>query len=100
MDAELVRARGEVHRVLGRVGARARDDGRAISDLVDRRLVQREALVVGERRRLARRPRHDEAVGAVRDEVCGERCETLWMSTDPSGLNGVQIAVRISPSTS
>ena len=48
VDAELVRARRQVHRVLGRVRARAGDDGGAIADLVDRRLVQPEA---------ARRPR-------------------------------------------
>ena len=77
MDAELVRARGEVDGVLGRVRARAGDDGRAIADLVDGGLVQLETLVVRERRRLARRPGDDEPVGAVRDEVRGERAECL-----------------------
>ena len=75
MHAELVRACGEVHGVLGRVRAGAGDDGRPVADLVERGLVEREALVVGERRRLAGRPGHDEPVGAVLDEVRRERAE-------------------------
>ena len=59
------------------VGARARDDGRAVADLVDRGGVELEPLVVGEGRALARRPGDDEAVGAVVDEVARERAETV-----------------------
>ena len=77
MHAELVRPRSQVHRVVGRVRSRPGHDGRAVADLVDSRLVQREALVVGERRRLSCRACDDEPVGAVRDEVRGERAERL-----------------------
>ena len=66
VDAELVRPLGQVDRVRGRVRAGAGDDGRAVADLVDGGLVQLEALVVRERRRLARRPGDDEPVRAVR----------------------------------
>ena len=75
VDAELVRAGREVYGVVGRVRARTGHDRRAVADLVERSLVQPEALVVRERRRLARRPRHDEAVRAVRDEMRRERPE-------------------------
>ena len=77
MDAELVRAFREVDRMVGRVRARAGDDRRPVADLVERRLVEREALVVGERRRLTRRPRDDEAVRAVVDQVRGQRAERV-----------------------
>ena len=53
------------------------DHRRAVADLVDRCVVQGEALVVGERRRLARRPGDDEAVRAVLHEVRGQRAERL-----------------------
>ena len=66
VDAELVGARREMHRVRRRVRAGARDDRRPVADLVERRLVQPEPLVVGERRRLAGRSGDDEPVGAVR----------------------------------
>ena len=46
VDAELVRALGEVDRVRGVVRARAGDDGRAAAELVDRRLEQGQLLVV------------------------------------------------------
>ena len=59
------------------VRARAGDDGRAVADLVERRAVELEALVVGERRALPRRAGDDEAVGAVVDEVARERAEAL-----------------------
>ena len=53
------------------------DDGRAVADLVERRRVELEALVVGERRALARRAGDDEAVRAVVDEVARERAEAV-----------------------
>ena len=81
IHSELVRALREVHRVRGRVRAGAGDDGRAISDLVERRLVESHALVVAERRRLTRRPRHHEAVRAVVDEVSREGPERLQVNT-------------------
>ena len=59
------------------VRARARDDGRAVADLVERRGVELEALVVGERRALPGRAGDDEAVGAVVDEVARERAEAV-----------------------
>ena len=57
----------------GVVRARAGDDVRVAADLVEHRLEQRELLVVGQRRRLAGRAGEHEAVGAVVDEVAGER---------------------------
>ena len=61
----------------GRVGAGAGDDRGAVADLVERGGVELEALVVGERRRLAGRARDDEPVRAVVDEVARERPEAL-----------------------
>ncbi len=66
-----------MHRVRGRVCARAGDDGSAIAHLVHGDLVQLEPLVVGERRRLAGRPGNDEAVRPVLDQVARERAESL-----------------------
>ena len=47
------------------------------ADLVHRDLVEREPLLVGQRRRLARRPRDDDAVGAVLDEMAAEGAEAV-----------------------
>jgi hypothetical protein len=77
VDSELVGRLRQVDGVLGRVRAGARDDGRAVADGVDRRLPELEALAVGERRRLAGRPRDGEAVRAVLDEIRAERPEAL-----------------------
>src|SRR4029077_10704406 len=60
-----------------RVGAGAGDHGRAIADGVDRRGVQLEALVVGQGRRLARRARDHQPVGAVVDEVARQLAEPV-----------------------
>ena len=46
MDADLVRALGEMNRVPRVVRARAGDDGVGVADLVERHLVEREALGV------------------------------------------------------
>ena len=75
VDAERVRALGQVDRVARVVRARAGDDRGAAADLVHGRSYRGEALVVGERRRLAGRAGDDEPVGAVLDEVAGERAE-------------------------
>ena len=77
VGAEFVRALGQVDGVGGRVGARARDDGRAVADLVQRRRVEREPLVVRECRPLPRRTRDDEPVGAVVDEMSGKPAERV-----------------------
>ena len=77
VDAELVRTRRQVHRVRRRVRPGAGDHRRTVADLVDGCLVESEALVVGERRRLTRRPRDDEAVRSVVHEVRGQRAERL-----------------------
>jgi hypothetical protein len=60
-----------------RVRAGAGDHGRPASDLVDRGLPQGELLLVGERRRLARRRGDDEPVRAGVDHVASERAEPV-----------------------
>ena len=75
VDTELVRALRQVDRVGGRVGPRARDDGTASRGDLEGGLVEREALVVGERRRLPGRPGHDEPVGARVQQEPAERTE-------------------------
>ena len=97
VNAELVGARGQVDGVLRRVGPRSGDHRRPIADLVDRGLVQLEPLVVGERRRLARRPVRRRRQ-TVRDQVRRESSEALDIDR-PVPLKGVTIAVRTSPST-
>ena len=77
VDAELVRPLGQVDRVARVVGAGAGDDGRAVADLLQRRGVELEALLVGERRALAGRAGDDEPVRAVVDEVARERAEAV-----------------------
>jgi hypothetical protein len=75
VDAERVRLRGQVRRVRRVVGPGAGDHGRTLADLVERRLEQRQALRVRERRRLARRAGHDETVRSLVDEMARERAE-------------------------
>ena len=75
--AELVGPRGQVDGVRGRVGAGAGDHRGSVTHLVHGRRVEREALVVGQRRRLAGRAGDDEAVGAVRDQVARECAEAV-----------------------
>ena len=53
------------------------DDGRLAADRLERGLVEQQSLVVGERRRLARRARHDDAVRAVLDEVAAQGPERI-----------------------
>ena len=53
------------------------DDARAVADGLDRRGEEAEALVVGQGRRLAGRPRDDDAVGAGVDEVRAQALERL-----------------------
>jgi hypothetical protein len=77
VGAGLVRARREVDGVHGRIGAGTGDDRRAVADGVDRCRDQLDPLVVGERRRLARRAGDDEPVGAVLDEVRRQGTEAL-----------------------
>jgi len=77
VHADLVGARRQVDGVLGRVGPGARDHRRAVADLLDGRLVQLEALLVGEGRGLARRARDHEPVGAVLHEVRCQGAEPL-----------------------
>ena len=67
------------------------------AELVDRNLVEREPLVVGQRRRLTRRPCHDDAVGPVLDEMAAEGAEPVEVD-GTVGPNGVTTAVRTSPS--
>jgi hypothetical protein len=69
VDSELVCTRRQVKRMRGRVRARARNHGCTVTHLLHCSLVQREALLVGERRRLPGRPGDYEAVGAVVDEM-------------------------------
>ena len=71
----------------GRVRPRPGDHGRPVADLVDRRRVEVEPLLVGERRRLARGAGHDEAVGAVGDEVSREPAEAVQVE-GPVGPEG------------
>ena len=66
-----------MHRVARVVRPGAGEDRRAAAELVDRGLVEVEALPVGERRRLARRAGDDETVRAVLDEVARERAEGI-----------------------
>ena len=73
----LVCPRREVHRV-GRVVRAGSGDHRVrAADLVHRDLVEREPLLVGERRRLTRGSGHDDAVGAVLDQMAAERTEAV-----------------------
>jgi len=69
VDADLVCARGQVDRMLRRVGARAGDDGGPVTDLVHRGFVELETLVVRERRRLPSGARDDETVRSRLDEM-------------------------------
>ena len=61
----------------GRVRAGAGDDRRAVADGVDDGGVELELLLVGERRRLARRPGDDQPVRAVVDEELGQLAELV-----------------------
>jgi hypothetical protein len=54
-----------------------RTGGDPVRMLADVSVERLQALVVGERGRLARGPGHDEPVGAVLDEVCGQRAKRL-----------------------
>ena len=62
IDTDRVGTLGEMHGMRGVVGARSCDDGELPADLVDGNLVEREALVIGECRRLAGRPCDDDTV--------------------------------------
>jgi hypothetical protein len=61
----------------GRVRSGTGHHRRAVSDRVDRHAEQLDALAVGERWRLARRPAHDDTVRAVLDEERAELAVTL-----------------------
>ncbi len=86
VDAELVRLLRQVDGVARVIGPGSGDDGRPVADGVQCGLVEREALVVGECRRLAGRPRDDEPVGAVVDEVGRQLAELR----DADGAVGVE----------
>ncbi len=75
VDPGLVRQLRQMDGMAGVVRAGAGDDGRAVSDRLDGRREQLELLLVGERRALARRPCHDDPVGAVVDEMHRELAE-------------------------
>ena len=77
VDARTVGLLGQVHRVGSRVRPGARDHGRAAADLVDGRLPQLDLLLVGQRRRFAGRPAHDDPVRSVVDELRAELPEFL-----------------------
>ena len=77
VDADLVRPLRQVDRVRRVVRARAGDHRVRVAHLVERDFVEREALVVAQRRRLARRARDDEPVGSVLDEMAAERAEAV-----------------------
>ena len=77
MDADRVGALGQMDRVGGVVRAGSGEHGVRVADLFERGLVQREALFVAQRRRLAGRPCHDEPVGAVFDEMAAQRAEAV-----------------------
>src|SRR5581483_9983810 len=77
IGAELVRLLGQMDRVRGRVRPGAGDHRGRLADRLDRGTEQVEALVVGERRALARRPRDHEPVGAVLHKVAGELLERV-----------------------
>ena len=99
VDAQLVCSRREVYRVRGGVRARAGDDSGAISSS-------------STAASYSRRRSSSESVGASpvvpvttspSDPLatrCAARARNASMSTEPSALKGVAIAVRISPSTS
>ncbi len=77
MDAEVVRLTGDIDRVRGVVRSGVRDHARAIADGIEGDGEELELLLVAERRRLARRAGHDEAVRAVVDEVGSEPPEAF-----------------------
>ena len=68
MRADLVGLARQVDRVGRRVRAGAGDDGGAVADGAEGDPDQLDALVVGERRRLAGRACDDDPVGAVIDQ--------------------------------
>src|SRR5205085_5729338 len=76
-DPELVSALRQLRRVGCVVGARARDDGRAIADCIARGGKELELLVVREGRALPRRPCDDEPIRAVIDEELRQLAELL-----------------------
>ena len=69
-----------------------------LADRLDRGAEEVEALVVGERRALARRAGDDDAVGAVARRGAWRARWNASKSIDPSSRNGVTIAVRTLPS--
>ena len=77
LGAGLRHALGEVAGVVRAVGARARHDQRLAAQLLDHQGHERDHLVVAERRRLAGRPAHDQAVGAVGEQMPAERDRPL-----------------------
>ena len=97
VDAELVCALGQVDRVAGVVGAGAGDDGRPVADLLERRGVEVEALVVAQCRALPVVPvttRPSEPFSTV----ARKRAEGIQVDRAvPS--ERVTIAVSTSPST-
>ena len=77
MHADLVCALCEVDRVAGVVGSGPGDDRVSRADLFQRRLVEREPLLVGQRRCLPGRAGDHDPVRAVVDEVTAERAEAI-----------------------
>ena len=88
----------QVHAVRGVVGSRACDDACAIADGVQHRAQQRDLLVVGGRRRFTGGAGQHQAVapGSRRDGWPAWRRPSV--SSEPSDLNGVTIAVSTVPS--
>ena len=70
---------GQVDRVAGVVGARAADHDALVPELADDQRDQPEVLLVGHRRRFARRPGHDQPVGAVREQVAANGDRILFV---------------------
>ena len=77
VDPELVGAAREVNGVAGVVRPRPGDHRRSPAHGLDGGREEGQLLVVRERRRLARRAGHDDAVRAVVDEVAGEALERV-----------------------
>ena len=77
MDADLVCARGQVDRMLGRVGSRAGKNAGTVTDFVHRGFIQLEPLVVRERGRLPGGARDDETVRSRVDQMGREAAKPL-----------------------
>ena len=80
----------------GVVGAGAGDDAGTVADGIENRAQQRDLLLVGGRGRFTGGARQHQAVAAGVDQWVASRA-AVAVSSVPSGLNGVTIAVSTVP---